>query len=549
MNPILRLRGAVILTVCTWIAAGCPGGQDGDRCSADTDCPTDHRCVVAENRCVPNAEYPCTTRSDCLPPEVCDPLDDTCTSAQDVTGRPCTEPPECPEPLTCGADIVQGSSDIEFAVVCIVPPGTGGLGDPCTRPDDCASRICINGMCAEPCDPQQGCLPGYDCVEAGTYLDPLEGSADVCVPELSADGLEVWDLGEFAVPQGSAPTVAVWVPEEAVSLTLLVEGLDSTARQVRFGVANLEGPAGHLIGAVPTDAGNLVRSGLNRHVGVVQVPNTPDVADLFLPGLYTFTPYAHAQSDYQVAVRALVKHRPGGQVSSGVLDLNIYLVSGSGYTAATASTDSSFQQMLTVLQTILSRDANIVLGDIVYRDINDASLSTVDLDLALGDVTEFGLLFDYGSASTNHGVDLFVVYQLRDRGTTIGGIAGSVPGPATLHAMATSGVVIRSDLLPDFPAFIGDIAAHELGHYLGLWHNTEGTGTRHDPVSDTKECPASCDTTGDGYLQWEECDDQPHNAPECRGPAKNLMFWATGATGRTLTPGQAFVLLRNPLVR
>ena len=46
---------------------------------------------------------------------------------------------------------------------------------------------------------------------------------------------------------------------------------------------------------------------------------------------------------------------------------------------------------------------------------------------------------------------------------------------------------------------------HEMGHFLGLWHPTEGNqyktyGLYYDPISDTPECPESKNSNNDIYL-------------------------------------------------
>ena len=79
------------------------------------------------------------------------------------------------------------------------------------------------------------------------------------------------------------------------------------------------------------------------------------------------------------------------------------------------------------------------------------------------------------------------------------------------------------------PQGIGLVAAHEIGHYLGLYHTCESDGS-HDFVDDTAECPASgtnsvCPQAGGGYL----------------------MHWqAVGGT--TLTGGQGLVVRGHPAV-
>ena len=69
--------------------------------------------------------------------------------------------------------------------------------------------------------------------------------------------------------------------------------------------------------------------------------------------------------------------------------------------------------------------------------------------------------------------------------------------------------------------------AHEVGHYLGLYHTSEHDGGAHDPIADTPEC-----ASGDGA-----CPD-----------GDNVMFWTGGGARRLFTAGQGAVMRRHPLV-
>lgn len=110
------------------------------------------------------------------------------------------------------------------------------------------------------------------------------------------------------------------------------------------------------------------------------------------------------------------------------------------------------------------------------------------------------------------------------------GIAGGVPGPPWLaHGSIHSGVALaldptigsEGDITTDK---LGATLAHELGHYLGLYHNTEKGDpekpelTTHDPIADTEDSDKT-----------------------------NLMWWASEG-GLTLTDGQRFVVMRHPSV-
>jgi hypothetical protein len=105
-----------------------------------------------------------------------------------------------------------------------------------------------------------------------------------------------------------------------------------------------------------------------------------------------------------------------------------------------------------------------------------------------------------------------------------------------------SGIVFNY-LAIDTAEQLAHVMAHEAGHYLGLFHTTEQTGTTFDPLQDTPECPSTRDANGDGIV----------SASECVGVgADNMMFWqdASGSlTQDTVSPEQQFVLLHNTMVQ
>lgn len=71
------------------------------------------------------------------------------------------------------------------------------------------------------------------------------------------------------------------------------------------------------------------------------------------------------------------------------------------------------------------------------------------------------------------------------------GLTGGLPGPAALHGLSASGVVVSTALLTriEGPKQIGAAIAHELGHYLGLRHTSAGTLIGPDALEDTPVCP------------------------------------------------------------
>jgi hypothetical protein len=169
-------------------------------------------------------------------------------------------------------------------------------------------------------------------------------------------------------------------------------------------------------------------------------------------------------------------------------------------------------------------------------------------------------------------MNLFLVQGLRDAssgGGQIVGIDGTIPGPSSLNGTVSSGAVVSaSDLFgpqqacnpaavniagcgPDRVAYI---AAHETGHFLGLFHTTEQEGADFDPLTDTPKCPcttcssapANCTLPGAPFMAADRC----VSPPSCGG-GNNLMFWIlqSGISSGYLSSQQAQVMRLNPLVQ
>ena len=149
-------------------------------------------------------------------------------------------------------------------------------------------------------------------------------------------------------------------------------------------------------------------------------------------------------------------------------------------------------------------------------------------------------------------VNLFFIEDYSGSWSGVLGNAAGIPGSMgianawngvlnslTAHA---SGSTLDAQLL-------GETAAHEMGHQLGLFHTTERGGTMFDIISDTAECTKSNrDISGDGQMSAEECDGYG---------GENVMFWTTwssssrsaGKKQETLSSHQQHVLKYSPLAK
>jgi len=109
------------------------------------------------------------------------------------------------------------------------------------------------------------------------------------------------------------------------------------------------------------------------------------------------------------------------------------------------------------------------------------------------------------------------------------------------------------------------IAAHETGHFAGLYHATEAPGTFFDPVKDTPTCLCSAcapaaekvncyaggavtSTTYD--VTTIDCTKFPTDPASVCGGGENLMFWLLGSrSSGAVTPQQSSIIRANALVR
>ena len=104
------------------------------------------------------------------------------------------------------------------------------------------------------------------------------------------------------------------------------------------------------------------------------------------------------------------------------------------------------------------------------------------------------------------------------------------------------------------------IAAHEAGHFLGLFHTTEADGRYFDPITDTLKCPCTqcASSTDKPNCPTGGTDANPVflRATQCVSPGigcgggSNLMFWQLNAAASEgfLTAQQGAVMRLNPVV-
>ncbi|HEU4406471.1 MAG TPA: hypothetical protein VFS43_14495 [Polyangiaceae bacterium] len=231
-----------------------------------------------------------------------------------------------------------------------------------------------------------------------------------------------------------------------------------------------------------------------------------------------------------------------GEPASGKLPVTFWFAENDFLDAASAAAGDArarpFLDALAELERIYG-SAGIELGAPSYRALPDEAARR--FSVVEGD--EFDELFSSVDTSETPGLNYFLVdsLEISSGGGTVVGLANGIPGPPALRGLPGGGVVVSLLTLEIDPILVGQVMAHEGGHYLGLMHTTERDGTLFDLLDDTPECAASgYDVDGDQLVEAAEC--------ASGGGADNLMFWSADGKPERVSAGQRFVLLRSPTV-
>lgn len=412
----------------------------------------------------------------------------------------CTRDADCCDEPPCTARCVGRESAGALSLTCDEPLGEAPHGDPCATSADCASGLCLAaGRCAAPCGSRGDCGATERCqrawIGAGTHR------ATVCVP------------------RSSVPPFAEGPPRAAATLTL--EAAPAGAHHLlspRCGaeprLLTLDGPGGRLfdVDALAPGAPPPSNPVFAPYAGAITVALPSGVGGVDASEAHEVMFDASATFDRQVFV-------PSGGTT---LDLDLFLV----------GVDEPDPSVFEPLEALLG-SAGLSLGAIRVRPVTGdraAALAIVESDR--GGLPELPDLFALG-AGLPPSVPVFLVRQVELFLALSGGIPAALPAPGT----ETAGVVIGAEVAG---SMLGLVLAHEVAHTLGLFHPTEFDGSVLEPLGDTPICPPSADVDGDGVLSADEC--VGHGAD-------NPLFWSLDRVGTDLTPDQAAIVHRSPVLR
>ena len=361
----------------------------------------------------------------------------------------------------------------------------------------------------------------------GRFILKDEGAENKSIEELSGvssartniDGLNtvIYEITQTVGSDGLLAGFFV-VPEDGVSFLLSI--FLGSNYNIKFD--SLTDPSGKdILSASSTpnlydaSSGNIGTPGYAN----VLVPQSPSFSAK--AGTWTFK--ANTNDRVSIALRT------GSTSSAATITIQPY-ITGTIWSA------SDISVALIIMKRIYSKNGitltindTITISDTQYTKVSKTFINSTTSALVSQGVTE--------------GVNLFFIedYSVSDNLGNAPGIPGSM-GTAnswngvliSLAAHDVSGNTLDSQLL-------GETAAHEMGHQLGLFHTTESGGTVFDILTDTAECR-------NGNISAEECEGYG---------AENVMFWtpwtpasrSAGKKQETLSSHQQHVLKYSPIAK
>ncbi len=544
-------------------------------CTSDTQCRSGWNCCPTLGGCLPTALCPQTTAvssadlgaactaNSCGPGEQCRvgagfPAG-ACTKTC-VPGAANT----CPANGRC-AESAQGPLCLKACSVA----GDCAAGYGCSAPAAGGDKVCQATAAADRVCGAQGPV-----LRAGGTAGPSVAPASCIKPQArsSLPKSQVQDLGRHTV----GDLVSFTVPQNAGSISITLQAASAKNR-----IAYTQSSTGYLANtAVPTSVtspdGRVLYDDLVAPpadlstapvffatnapgTSVMTIPNTTAGLALASGGLpggawrFTVNDYAleclsdsrcdggSATSRYDVSVMV----KPAVPQATATVDVGFYLVGAAGLTASSAVNDARVKRMVATLGAYFAQ-AGLCLGTVTFYDVPSWAKAKYATGINADDDSPCSSLAQmFTLARSGNSLNFFLVNSLTSSsaGGQVVGLDGTIPGPSTLGGTIHSGAAVNgSDLAvgacsgavnlslcgADRVAYI---AAHEGGHWLGLYHTTEAGGDSFDPLSDSPQCDCSacvsaarksgCGTSGANQTLVR--------APDCAsgtcGGSDQLMFW------------------------
>ena len=217
------------------------------------------------------------------------------------------------------------------------------------------------------------------------------------------------------------------------------------------------------------------------------------------------------------------------------LKLNIFVASGINgiTTVAQAEADAEISGARQVLRKVYKK--NVVTGLLLHINITIVPASFFDIET---EAEQDEMLSTYPETQTHDAMNIFIVNSLALFPEAVIGLSAGLPGPFNRQGTIVSGTLAEYQFDGD-GTILGFILAHEIGHFLGLFHTTQldqsfSSIVGSDPISDTPLCTTQA--LSDGGI--DACPDR-----------ENLMFPAVALTKNPdFSTGQGNVVKYSPAV-
>ncbi len=404
----------------------------------------------------------------------------------------------------------------------------------CSSFEDCANidhdenRCLINqqggtNFCVRICDPNGAdtCRDQYRC-------QALSGGLGWCAPSPSSGGgggiVEPGGGGDFPfeIQCVDAPGQQVSFDYDVGSTTSSYMITPITSNGEALWPVSITRPSGQTVSFQGTNSFQVTGAQLFGFTNPTVIPPIQELDFQLESGTHTYTLNTN---DSEICY--YIVENTG---TPSVIDVNVYLVDLPNLSASSAETNPNLQQMIDRVDDLYGQ-INISLGEVRYFDVPTEAAQNYGVIQSESDVSNLVSYSDAPGSSADDVVsaNVFIVRQFAMGGAL--GISLGIPGVVGLHGTGISGVALTGEYLGQGGNwFTANIFAHELGHYLGLFHTSEQNGQMHDPVSDTPECTNFSN---------------PTNCPDWG----NLMFPMADGGNTELTPGQGFMMHSNPLTK
>ena len=520
----------------------------GSTCERDSDC-IGGRCIISER--FPSGFCTisdCDTVNRCERGELCATVDGDALCASQ-----CVANADCPAGFRC--EFVSGPT----RAACLPTPAVvlKDDGEPCTLSEECAGGTCLadpdfpSGYCTT-----EGCRAEFDCAreDSDNRCFAVDGTNRCYRTCLTASSPCRAGYTCTLAPGGSAycaPT-SIEIPEPApidpspfptvcgtaevgseLSLRFDVVPGTSSFLATAFSASGaldlhtLSLPSGATVNLDSEEPLLTVGESFFRQVVPLYLPQYPAVERLVESGTYTLS---LTSSSRQACVRLLAS--PG---SGTHLNLRVHLV-GLDITPDQAPTDPRMVAMFGEVNRIFAA-AGISLGSITFHSLEPRDDASYAIVRSFGEVQRMVKLAQTPAAGEpERSLNIFLNRGFAFASGPVIGISAGIPGAAGLYGSEASGLAFTTEYLGtsvtarqgevDGNLFTGTVMAHEIGHYLGLFHVIEVAGGE-DPLSDTDNC-RSYDTSCAASL--------------------NLMHPFAWGDNITLSPQQQRVLNLHPVL-